>query len=418
MHRFVFGLFLAHTLTFTAGAADWFQFRGPTGDGHAGAAKLPTEWDKTKNVTWRKEIPGLGWSSPVVANGKIYLTTAVPGANKGDYSLRAICLDAASGGVVWDVEVFKEDGKKAPPPHSKNSHASPTPVVDGDQVFVHFGHLGTACLSAKDGGKVWATQELKYSPVHGNGGSPVLAGDRLIFNIDGADKQLIAALDRKTGEVAWQTPRNTNSSMPFSFSTPLVAKVGGKDQVISAGSGVVMSLDPKTGEELWRAKLGSGFSVVPKPVYANGLVYVCTGYTAPTLVAIKPDGKGDVTDSHVAWTAKRNVPSNPSVLPVDDAVYMVSDSGTLSCLDAKTGKERWSERVGGAYSASPVYANGLIYLLDEAGTATVVKAGSSFEAVAKNRMGEKALASYGVDGDALLLRTEKALYRIEKKAGK
>ncbi len=415
MHRFAFGLLFTLAIVLTLPAADWPQFRGPTGDGRADSAKLPAVWDKTKNVTWRKEVPGLGWSSPVVSGGKIYLTTAVSGMVMGDYSLRALCLNAKSGEVVWDVEVFKEDGKKTPPPHTKNSHASPTPVVDGDQLFVHFGHLGTACLSVKDGSRVWATQEMNYKPVHGNGGSPVLAADRLIFNIDGSDKQVVVGLDRKTGEVAWQTPRNMNSSMPFSFSTPLVATIEGKEQVISAGSGVVMSLDPKTGKEIWRAKTGGGFSVVPKPVYGNGLVYVCTGYVAPTLMAIKPDGKGDVTSTHVMWTAKKGVPNNPSVLLVDDAVYMISDIGMLSCLDAKTGAERWTERIGGAFSASLLSAGGLIYMLDETGTATVVKPGSSFESVAKNKMGEKSLASYGVDGDALLLRTEKALYRIEKK---
>ena len=266
MHRFVFGFLfaLAFALAFalTLPAADWSQFRGPSGDGRADSAKLPAEWDKTKNVTWRKEVPGLGWSSPVVSGGKIFLTTAVQGEAKGDYSLRALCLNAKSGEVVWDVEVFKEDGEKAPRPHTKNSHASPTPVVDGDQVFVHFGHLGSACLSVKDGSRVWATQELKYNPVHGNGGSQVLAADKLIFNIDGTDKQVVAALDRKTGKVAWQTPRNMNSSMPFSFSTPLIATIDGKEQVISAGSGVVMSLDPKTGKEIWRVKTGGGFSVV------------------------------------------------------------------------------------------------------------------------------------------------------------
>src|SRR5262249_48123414 len=162
--------------------------------------KLPTEWDATRNRTWRKELPGSGWSSPVVADGKIYLTTAVPGDRKDDYSLRALCLDAKTGEFVWDKEVFKEDGKKAPPIHKKNSHASPTPIVDGEQLFVHFGHLGTACLNTKDGSKVWTQQTLAYSPVHGAGGSPILAGDRLIFSIDGTDKQAVVGLDRKTGK--------------------------------------------------------------------------------------------------------------------------------------------------------------------------------------------------------------------------
>ncbi|MBA4065177.1 MAG: serine/threonine protein kinase [Isosphaera sp.] len=398
-----------------APAAEWSQFRGPTQDGHAAAARPPAEWDNTKNVTWRKELPGNGWSSPVVAGGKVFLTTAVPGAAAGDYSLRALGVDAKTGEVVWDREVFAQSAADVPRIHQKNSHASPTAVVDGGVVFVHFGHMGTAALSAKDGTVLWTQKTLGYKPVHGNGGSPVVAGDRLVFSTDGTDRQEVIALDKKTGAVAWRTPRMINPTQPFSFSTPLLATIDGKEQLISAGSGVVMSLDPKTGAELWRVKYAGGYSVVPKPVLANGLVYVCTGYNTPTLLAIKPGGTGDVTATHVAWAAKKNVPHNPSVLAVGGDLYLVSDRGELSCLDGKTGAVRWTESVGGNFSASPLYANGLVYLLDEAGTATVFKPGAAYDPVATNKLGERALASYGVDGDALLVRTEKALYRIEKK---
>jgi outer membrane protein assembly factor BamB len=408
-------LLLAPAPAPAARAAEWSQFRGPTQDGHAAAAKPPAEWDRTKNVAWRAELPGTGWSSPVAAAGKVYLTTAVPGTAAGDYALRAVCVDAKTGAVAWDREVFAQEGAAAPKIHAKNSHASPTPVVDGDVVFVHFGHMGTAALAAADGKVLWTQKTLGYKPVHGNGGSPVVAGDRLVFSTDGTDRQEVVALEKKTGAVAWRTPRKANPTQPFSFSTPLLATIDGKEQLISAGSGVVMSLDPKTGAERWRVKYGGGYSVVPKPVFANGLVYVCTGYNAPTLLAIKPDGTGDVTASHVAWTAKKNVPHNPSVLPVGGDLYLVSDRGTLSCLDGKTGAERWNESLGGNFSASPLYANGLVYLLDEAGTATVFKPGPAYDPVATNKLGERALASPGVDGDALLVRTEKALYRVEKK---
>jgi outer membrane protein assembly factor BamB len=275
--------------------------------------------------------------------------------------------------------------------------------------------MGTACLNLKDGSKVWTQESLGYKPVHGNGGSPIVAGDYLVFSIDGTDKQAVVALEKKTGQVAWQTSRKLNVVQPFSFSTPVLIAVGKEEQLVSAGSGVVMSLDPKTGKERWRVRYAGGYSVVPKPVYANGLVYVCTGYNTPQLLAIKPDGSGDVTTTHVAWTVKRNVPHNPSLLVVDDALYMVSDRGILSCLDARTGAERWNERVGGDYSASLLYANGLIYLLDETGLATVVKPGKSYDPIATNKLGERALASFGVDGDALLIRTEAALYRIENR---
>ncbi len=408
MHRFALGLVLALTLS----AADWYQFRGPHGDGHADA-KLPSEWGPRKNVTWRKEIPGLGWSSPVAVAGKIYLTTAVP--QGGGYSLRALCLQAKTGAILWNKEVFQER-PGAPRPHSKNSHASPTPVVENGNVYLHFGHLGTACLKASNGTKVWATQELTYKPVHGNGGSPIIAGNHLIFSIDGTDLQQVVALDKTTGKVAWKTPRNNSTgAKPFSFSTPLLIEVNGQSQVISAGSGTVVALEPKTGKEVWRATYGSGYSVVPKPVFANGLVYLSSGYDAPTVLAIRPDGKSDVTKTHVAFIVKKHAPRNASPLVVGNSLYLFADNGILSCVDAKTGVERWNERVGKAYSASPIYAGGLVFALDEVGTATVFKPGDSYDPVATNKLNEKSLASFGVDGNALLLRTEKALYRIEKK---
>lgn len=394
-------------------AAEWPQFRGPGGDGHAGSAKLPTDWSPTRNVSWRTEIPGLGWSSPVAARGKVYLTTAV--AEGKDYSLRALSIDALSGKVLWNVEVFKQQAATAPGIHKKNSHASPTAVVDGDTVFVHFGHMGTACLNAKDGSTIWTQRSLAYKPVHGNGGSPILVGDRLIFSIDGTDRQVVVGLEKRTGKVAWTTPRNLSVRQPFSFSTPLHFTASGKEQLVSAGSGVVMSLDPKSGKELWRVKYDGGYSVVPKPVYGNGLVYVCTGYDSPTLLAIKPDGSGDVTSSHVAWMVKKSVSLNPSILLQGEDLYMVADNGMLSCLDALTGKVRWSERLGGTFSASILLAGEMLYLVDESGTVHVVKIGSIYEPAATNRMGERSLASPAVDGNALLLRTEKALYRIEKK---
>jgi outer membrane protein assembly factor BamB len=275
--------------------------------------------------------------------------------------------------------------------------------------------MGTACLNTKDGSKAWSDQTHKYSPVHGNGGSPIVVGDKLIFSTDGTDKQLVVALDKKTGKQAWATPRNINPVQPFSFSTPTLITVSGQEQVVSAGSGVVMSLDPKSGREIWRVKYQGGYSVIPKPVYGDGLVYVCTGYNAPQLLAIRVNGKGDVTNTHIAWTVRKNVPHSASLLLVDDAIYMVSDGGTLSCLDAKTGNERWSERVGGNYSASPIYAGGLIYLLAEDGVGTVFRPGSSFELVSRNRVNERTLASYALDGDALFIRSEKNLFRIEKK---
>jgi outer membrane protein assembly factor BamB len=417
MHRLLLASSLTLTLALTLSADDWPQFRGPTAQGHADAVNLPTEWDAKRNVAWRTEIPGLGWSSPVVVSGRVYLTTAVPGTvtRQVPQSLRALCLDAATGAVVWDVEVFPQDAS-APNIQAKNSHASPTPLVEGDRVYVHFGHMGTACLNTKDGSRVWTNRELRYNSIHGNGGSPVVAGDRLIFSVDGTDRQEVVGLDKATGKVAWRTPRRLKPAKGFSFSTPLLITVNGREQAISPGSDVVMSLDPKTGKELWRVRYPGGYSVVPRPVFAGGLLILSTGYDNPALYAIRPDGSGDVTDTHVAWTLKKTtVPRNSSPVVVGDALYMASDRGVITCVDLKTGAERWSEQLRRDCSASLVDAGGLIYALAEDGTTFVFRPGTSYDPVAANRLGEKALASPAVAGDALFVRTEKALYRIEAK---
>jgi len=420
---------VSFALASAASAADWHQFGGPAGTGHAGKASLPTEWAPTKNVAWRTAVAGLGWSSPVIVDGKMYVTTAVPDGEatkdvKPNHSLRTLCLDAKSGSVMWDVEVFQQDGKTAPNIHGKNSHASPTPIVEGDRVYVHFGHQGTACLKAKDGATIWTNRTLNYKPVHGNGGSLLLLPSTLVYSIDGTDKQAVIALNKADGKVAWETPRNAKPGRPFSFSTPTLIAVNGQEQVISVGSDVVMGLEPKTGKEIWRVKF-SGYSVVPKPIFAHGLLYVCTGYDNAGLIAVRVDEKsqGDVTASHVAWSIKKeSMPRNVVPIVVDDALYTVSDGGLLSCIEAKTGKVRWDENIGRPHTSSPVYAGGLIYLLAEDGTATVFKPGSSFDLVSTNKFTEAGaaakflcLSSYAVDGDALILRTAKAIYRIEKK---
>lgn len=414
MTRFVWIAFVV--VAMPAGAwADWPEFRGPTGQGLSSAKSLPTEWSPEKNVAWKIAIPGKGWSSPVVVGGKIYLTTAVPqGEGKSpDQSLRTLCLDAKTGKTIWDVEVFKQDGKTSPAIHSKNSHASPTPAVDGDRVYVHFGHQGTACLKTSDGSVVWTNRELEYKPVHGNGGSPVVYQDKVYLSIDGVGRREVVAFDKMTGKVAWEAKRSQPAKKVFSFSTPLIATVAGRPTVISAGSDVVNGLDPETGKELW-ALTYDGYSVVPRPVFAHGLIYLSTGYDSPTFMAIKVESTGDSYTAKIAWKTKQDAPHNPSPLVVGDELYLVSDAGIASCLDAKTGKVHWHERVAGKYSACPLYAAGHVYLLDEDGTGTVLKAGTTFDSVSVNKLGERTLASYAVDGDALLIRTEKHLYKIGK----
>lgn len=395
-------------------AVEWNAFRGPDGDGHASVSGLPTAWNESTNVVWKQPVPGQGWSSPVVNQGTIYITAAVPRDDAAsDFSLRLLAFSAATGELLNDFEVFEQDGDAAPKIHKKNSHASPTPLISGNRIYVHFGHQGTACLDT-DGKVLWRNRSLAYKPVHGNGGSPILVDDALIFSCDGGSDPFIVALDAKTGEVRWKTERTSDASRKFSFTTPTLITVAGQQQVISPGSNVVCAINPADGSEIWRLRY-DGYSVIPKPVFAHGLVFVCTGYNRPSLLAIRPDGKGDVTDTHLAWKTERAVPHTASLLVVDDELFMVSDGGVASCLDAKTGATHWSERVGGTYSASPLYANGLIYLQDEDGKATVLKASTEFETVTTNAIGERTLASYGVTGKALLVRSDKHLYRIESR---
>src|SRR5262245_13506217 len=309
-------------------AGDWPQFRGPTGQGLAKDEKIVTQWSDHKNVAWKKDIPGSGWSSPVLVGGKIYLTSAVPIKDSRDLSLRALCLDTKDGKVLWDNEVFRQNARRAPRIHTKNSHASPTPIVEGERLYVHFGHQGTACLTLS-GKELWRNTDLSYSPVHGNGGSPALVDGLLVFSTDGANIRQVVALDAKSGKLKWKKDRSGEPDRNFSFSTPLVIDVGGKKQIISPASDMVAAYDPATGDEIWKATY-TGYSVIPRPVYGHGMVFLSTGYDSPEFLAIDASGKGDVTKTHVKWRLDKGAPHTPSPLLVGDELYMVSDAGVAS----------------------------------------------------------------------------------------
>jgi len=330
-------------------------------------------------------------------------------AQNGNPSLRALCVDAGNGKILWDSEVFVHTGSTYI--HNKNSHASPTPVVEEDRLYVHFGHQGTACLDL-DGKVLWRNTTLKYSPVHGSGGSPILVDDALIFSCDGASDPFVVALNKKTGEALWKTARSLNAKKKFSFSTPLLIHANGRSQVVSPSSGAVYAYDPKDGRELWRVRHAEGYSVVPCPVFGHGLLFISTAFDSPEVMAIRPDGQGDITDTHVEWTLAKGAPKTPSMLLVGDELYFVSDAGIASCVDAKTGRVHWAERVGGNYSASPLLADGRIYLQNEEGVGVVLTPGKTFHQLARNSLGERTLASYAVTDGALFIRTEAHLYRV------
>jgi outer membrane protein assembly factor BamB len=405
----LFLITLALGCAIAARAGSWPEFRGPTAQGNSGARNVPIEWSPVTNVVWRSAI-GRGWSSPVISNGRIYLSSADPQGS--DVSLRAVCLDQASGKILWDEEVMKAGQEAATQVHSKNGLASPTPIVRDSRLYVHFGHMGTAALDPS-GQVLWTQTSIKYSPVHGNGGSPLLIDDLIVFSCDGGADPFLAALDAKTGEIRWKTPRNTPARNKFSFSTPLELTTGGKKMIVSPASGFVGGYSPKDGRELWRVRYGEGYSVVPRPLSGHGLLYVSSGFDRPVIYAIDlSKATGDSTDSAIKWQQPKGAPATPSFLLIGQEIYMVSDAGIASCLDALTGEVLWNERLGGNFSASPVTAEGRIYFLNEAGVTFVVRANSKIDLLARNELEERALASPALDDGAIFIRTESSLWRI------
>jgi outer membrane protein assembly factor BamB len=390
--------------TSSSATQDWPQFRGPDGQGHSVERGLPLEWGEARNVRWKSPIAGLGWSSPVVADGKVWLTSAV---EQRGISLRAIAFDADTGKEVVNVEVFKipTDRRDINP---KNSWASPTPIIDGDRVYVHFGADGTAALSSS--GEILWKNRFEYQSQHGAGGSPVVYGDLLIFSCDGSDAAFVIALDKLTGKTKWKTNRGYPSDQ--AYTTPLVIRVGDRDQLISVGAFRARAYDPQTGKEIWRVRYDEGFSNVPRPIFAQGLVVIATGFQQPELLAVRPDGTGDVTKTHIAWSLKRGAPLTPSPLAVGDELYVVNDGGIASCIDARTGAVIWQQRLGGTYSASPVFADGRIYFLAEQGVTTVIAPGRDFRRLATNQLDGGLLASMAISSGSMFLRTDSHLYRI------
>jgi outer membrane protein assembly factor BamB len=403
-------LMLTHSTTVAEAGDVWPQFRGPGGQGHADAAKLPINWSEDEHVTWKTEIPGKGWSSPVIWGDQIWMTTA---SDEGRL-LRAVCVDRRSGQIVHNVEVFAHDEPLQINP--KNSHASPTPVVEAGRLYVDYGTQRTACLDTATAEVLWTNEQMLLDHKEGPGSSPIVYGNLLLINCDGTDVQYVIALDKRSGESVWQTwrsqPMAENPDFCKAYSTPLVIHSGGRDQLISVGAHWVYSYDPTTGKENWMAGF-NGFSIVPRPVFDDQRIFICTGFMKPQLLAIRPDGEGDVTETHVQWNANRQVPNNPSPIIVDGLIFMASDRGVATCLDATTGQEHWVERLEGNFSASPIHADGRLYFPNEQGQTFVVAAESEFELLATNELDAGHMASFAVTGDTLFVRTRTHLYRIE-----
>ncbi|MDX1953668.1 MAG: PQQ-binding-like beta-propeller repeat protein [Verrucomicrobiota bacterium] len=395
----------------TLTAHNWPEFRGPTGQGHAEATSLPTTFSQTERVKWRTELPGEGWSSPVIFNNQIWMTTALDDGK----SLRALCVDKNNGKLLHNIELFSVEAPEFK--HTLNSYASPTPVLEKGRAYFSFGNYGNAAIDTDTGKIAWKSQVLSLGHEVGPGSSPILHNDFFILHCDGTNSQYIAALHKKNGNLAWKTERsvsleNTPTSMRKAYSIPLVITVDGRQEMLSPAAEHLYAYDPATGKELWQVRY-PGFSNVPRPLFAHGLVFVCTGFMKPELWAVKPGGNGDMTSDAVVWKYPKQTPSMSSPIIVGDYLFMVSDSGIVTCLDARNGKEQFQERIGGDYSASPIHANGKIYFFSQQGKITVLKSNPTFEILAQNDMPEGFMASPAVSGNSFYLRTKKALYRVE-----
>ncbi|MBL8849084.1 MAG: PQQ-binding-like beta-propeller repeat protein [Planctomycetaceae bacterium] len=404
--------FLAFGLVeFTIAGENWPQFRGPSGQGFVSSdVQLPVEWSESKNVVWKREITGLGHSSPVVWDGQIWVTTAaVDGSVLG-----AVGLDAATGDVLHEVFLFRPT--KVDGIHHDNSYASPTPVIEAGRLYCHYGRYGTACVDTRTGDTLWTNDELVVDHQGGPGSSPVPYEDLIIINCDGAEAQYTAALEKESGRIRWKrlrsAPYRDDPTTHRAFSTSLVIETEAGPQVISPAADQLHAYDPRTGDELWHVRY-TGFSTVPAPAYANGLVVFCTGYFEPQVWGVRTDGRGDVTESHVAWKFRGATPDTPSPTVLDGKVYLVSDSGVGTVLDLATGDSVTKFRLGGNFSASPLVAGNRLYFCDEEGRTKIVEASTKPRVIATNRLDGSLKASPAASGHAIILRTDTAVYRIE-----
>lgn len=417
-------------------AAEWPQWRGPDGQGHAAATNLPVTWSEQENVTWRTELPGKGWSSPVIEGRQIWLTTAIeaplseedrkerlqgnPDANQlsvsGQLSMRAQCVDRVTGKLLHDLELMVEE--KPDPIHSLNSFASPSPIIENGRLYCHFGTNGTACVDAATSRVVWTNRETRIKHENGAGSTPILWGDLIIFHCDGSDLQYIVALDKRTGKIVWKTTRtgtlNKNPQLKKAYGTPIVVDVGGKDLLLSQGADWLYAYEPMTGKELWKMSYGTlGFSIVPRPVFGEGLLFISTTFMQAEMLAVRI-GAGNATPE-IVWRLKKQAPQMPSPLLVGKELYLVTDKGIVTCVDAASGKQHWTNRISGNFSSSPFFADGRIYVGNRDGLTYVFKPGMSFELLAQNQLDGQIMATPAVADSALFIRTDKAIYRIEKK---
>lgn len=414
-----------------AAEQNWPQFRGPSGNGICTVDNLPVSWSEEKNVKWKTPIHGRGWSSPVIRDRQVWLTTAT----EDGHELWAVCVDAISGRVIRDQKLFQVE--KPQFCHAFNSYASPTPVVESGRLYVTFGSPGTACLDTQTGKVLWERRDFECNHFRGAGSSPIIYKDLLFLNFDGSDRQYVVALGKQTGKTVWQVNRaidfqdlgpdgkpEGDGDLRKAFATCHVANFGPGDLLISQGSKAVYAYEPGTGKELWRVEERTSHSGATRPVVGQGMIYVPSGFASGQLLAIRPGAPGEVVEAkdaaatntqlRVVWRVKKNVPKKPSLTLVGDLLFGIEDNiGIATCWDALTGSVVWSEKLAGHFSASPLVAGTRIYFFSEEGKTIVIEAAREFKKLAENELADGFMASPAVSGNALILRTKKNLYRIE-----
>jgi outer membrane protein assembly factor BamB len=401
---------------------NWTHFRGSNLNGMAENENIPLKWDDSV-IKWKTEIHDNGYSSPVVYNNQIWVTTAKPDGKE----LYAVCIDYQTGDIIYDIKVFTPDEVERK--HSLNTYASPTPCIEKGFVYVHYGSMGTACINTANGSIVWKRTDLKCKHAQGPASSPILYKNLLILHYEGTDVRFIVALDKSNGKLIWRSDRPAEPYEPLTqigrkaYITPIIINVKGRDMLISDGAAVCIAYDPTSGKEIWRV-VGGAESTIAMPFTEDGVVYWYTGFMVAgdgtkytELLAVNPDGKGDITGTNVLWRKRDELSRNHSLTPVikDGLIYTVNTRNILMCIDAKTGEEIWSTRLNSNYDASPIYVNGNIWFFSVKGEVLVIKAGRKYEVVASSQMDSGIWATPAILRNTVILRTQKYLYRIGQK---
>jgi outer membrane protein assembly factor BamB len=377
---------------------------------------IPVTWSETKNIKWETAIHGKGWSTPVILGDQIWFTTASEDGKK----MYAVCVSMLSGKIIQDILVI--ENIKANWKNETNTYATPSPVAAGGFVYSEFGPYGTVCIEAKSGKIIWKRTDVSPENIpHGPSSSPLIYKNLLILQHDAGISHKITALNRLTGETVWQVNRppefykDLREDWRKAHSTPIIITVNGKDQLVAESSQLCQVFEPETGKEIWRVTYPGGDGTVSCPLFWNGIAFINTGLTKKELWAVRPDGKGDVTNTNVVWKYSENVPGISTPVITNGLIFMINDKGILSCLDAKTGQFIWKEKLPGSYgfNFAPVAIEGNVYFTDMDGVTTIIKAEKKFQKIAENKLEGKFIARPVISGNSLIMRSDTHIYRIE-----